>query len=57
MTAQKLLNAQSIKLESYAPGRHYTTCPLCSKVRRKQHQANKSARDHNRRKRRCPLGL
>ncbi len=41
MTAQKLLNAQSIKLESYAPGRHYATCPLCSKVRRKQHQANK----------------
>jgi putative DNA primase/helicase len=38
---QELLNAHGITLDSYAPGRHYTTCPRCSKDRRKQHQTNK----------------
>jgi hypothetical protein len=41
MTAQELLNAHGIKLEIYEPGRYYTTCPKCSKDRRKQHQTNK----------------
>jgi Protein of unknown function (DUF3631) len=32
-TAQETLSKHGIKLESYAPGRHYTTCPKCSHTR------------------------
>jgi putative DNA primase/helicase len=32
-TAQETLTKHGIKLESYAPGRHYTTCPKCSHTR------------------------
>jgi Protein of unknown function (DUF3631) len=41
MTAQDLLAKNGIKLESCAPGRHYTTCPKCSRTRGKAHQNNK----------------
>jgi putative DNA primase/helicase len=40
-TPQELLNTNGITLESYAPGRHYTTCPQCSAKRSKPHQTNK----------------
>src|SRR5262245_38296651 len=36
MTADELLAKHGIKLASMAPGRHYTTCPKCSKDRRKK---------------------
>jgi hypothetical protein len=36
MTIAELLAKHGIKLESTAPGRHYTTCPRCSKDRSKQ---------------------
>jgi hypothetical protein len=32
-TAQELLTRHGINLESYAPGRYYTTCPKCSHTR------------------------
>jgi hypothetical protein len=34
-TAQELLRANRITLDSYAPGRYYTLCPKCSKERTK----------------------
>jgi hypothetical protein len=33
MTPQETLTKHGINLESYAPGRHYTTCPKCSHTR------------------------
>lgn len=41
MTVQELLEANSIKLESTARGRHYTTCPQCSAKRSREHQNSK----------------
>jgi hypothetical protein len=41
MTPQDLLNANGITLESYAPGRYYTTCKKCSRNRSKAHQKAK----------------
>jgi hypothetical protein len=41
MTPAELLVKHGIKLESYAPGRHYTTCPMCSPTRSRPHQKNK----------------
>jgi hypothetical protein len=41
MTPQELLIQHGIKLESYAPGRHYTTCPQCSHTRSAPHRRNK----------------
>jgi hypothetical protein len=38
MNVEKLLTKNSIRLESYAPGRHYTTCPKCSHTRSGPHQ-------------------
>src|SRR5947207_5907405 len=39
MTApQELLAQHGIKLESYRPGEHSTTCPQCSAKRSKAHQ-------------------
>jgi hypothetical protein len=35
MTAAELLTAAGIVLPNLAPGRHYTTCPRCSHMRRK----------------------
>jgi putative DNA primase/helicase len=34
MIAEDLLRQNGIALKSYAPGRHYTTCPQCSRDRR-----------------------
>jgi hypothetical protein len=34
LTPEQLLTANGIALESYAPGRHYTTCPQCSRNRK-----------------------
>jgi RecA-family ATPase len=36
MTAQELLEANGIKLDSYKPGQHYITCPHCSHTRIKK---------------------
>jgi hypothetical protein len=41
VTPQSLLNENNITLESYAPGRHYTTCPRCSATRSKANQRRK----------------
>jgi Protein of unknown function (DUF3631) len=41
MTPEPLLTANGIKLDSIAPGRHYTTCPKCSATRSHAHQGNK----------------
>jgi hypothetical protein len=41
MTVEELLTAHRITLTSTAPGRHYTTCPECSRTRTKAHQKNK----------------
>ena len=40
-TAQETLSKHGIKLERYAPGRHYTTCPKCSHARSTPHRKNK----------------
>jgi hypothetical protein len=40
-TAQETLSRHGIKLENYAPGRHYTTCPVCSHTRSTAHRKNK----------------
>lgn len=36
VNAADLLRQHGITLESYAPGRYYTTCPNCSKDRHKK---------------------
>jgi hypothetical protein len=36
ITAQELLEANGIKLDSYKPGQHYVTCPHCSHTRIKK---------------------
>jgi Protein of unknown function (DUF3631) len=41
MTPQETLTKHGINLKSYAPGRHYTTCPKCSHTRSRPHQRNK----------------
>jgi hypothetical protein len=41
MTAQELLEANGIKLASYAEGKHTTTCPNCSAKRSRAHQQTK----------------
>jgi putative DNA primase/helicase len=41
MTPQETLTRHGIALESYAPGRHYTTCPRCSHKRSGPHRKNK----------------
>jgi hypothetical protein len=41
MTAQETLTKHGISLESYVPGRHYTTCPKCSHTRSAPHRKNK----------------
>jgi uncharacterized protein DUF3631 len=41
MTAEELLAQNGIRLDSTAPGRHYTTCPKCSTTRSRAHQSNK----------------
>ena len=41
MNVEELLTKNSIKLESYAPGRHYTTCPKCSHTRSREHRKHK----------------
>jgi putative DNA primase/helicase len=42
MTPQEVLNRHGVALGSYGPGQHYTTCPECSKDRKKPgHKANK----------------
>ena len=41
MTAQELLEANGIKLASYAEGKHNTTCPNCSAKRSRAHQQTK----------------
>src|SRR5262249_59886018 len=40
MTISELLAKHGVKLESTAPGRHYTTCLRCSKNRRKPGHKN-----------------
>jgi uncharacterized protein DUF3631 len=40
-TAQDTLTKHGISLESYAPGRYYTTCPKCSHTRSAPHRKNK----------------
>jgi hypothetical protein len=37
-TAQETLTRHGIKLESYVPGRYYTTCPKCSHTRSAPHR-------------------
>src|SRR5262245_30970103 len=41
MTVDRLLARHGIKLQSTAPGRHYTICSQCSRNRSKAHQENK----------------
>ena len=41
MTPQELLGTHAIELPSYDPGRHYTTCPQCSRGRTGAHCNNK----------------
>jgi Family of unknown function (DUF5906) len=41
LTAQTLLEANNIHLQSYAPGRYYDVCPKCSSKRSRPHQNNK----------------
>lgn len=41
-TAADLLTRHGIKLESTAPGRHYTTCPNCSTTRKPGNQNKKT---------------
>jgi hypothetical protein len=41
MTAQELLEANHIRLNSYKPGQHSTTCPQCSRTRSVPHQKTK----------------
>lgn len=41
MTPQETLTKQGISLESYKPGRYYTTCPQCSHTRSTPHRKNK----------------
>jgi putative DNA primase/helicase len=40
MSPQELLNTNGITLQSYAPGRYYTTCPQCSQNRTKTGHKN-----------------
>ena len=42
MSAADLLTSHRIKLESIAPGRHYTTCPHCSTTRKPGNQNKKT---------------
>ena len=42
MTPAELLTRHGIKLESTAPGRHYTTCPKCSAGRKLGNQNKKT---------------
>jgi putative DNA primase/helicase len=39
--AENILHAHGIKLRTYQPGQHYTTCPQCSAKRSKPHQRTK----------------
>ena len=41
MTPRELLGTHAIELPSYDPGRHYTTCPQCSRGRTAAHRNNK----------------
>jgi hypothetical protein len=41
MSAQELLNANGITLESHEPGQHDAICPQCSATRSKAHQKTK----------------
>jgi putative DNA primase/helicase len=38
MSPEELLRQNDITLKSYAPGRHYTTCPKCSHLRKAVHR-------------------
>jgi putative DNA primase/helicase len=40
-SVQELLKAHGITLDSYEPGQHYATCPVCSAKRSKAHQKTK----------------
>jgi hypothetical protein len=37
-TPEQLLARRGIRLSSYAPGRYYTTCPECSRLRTVAHR-------------------
>jgi hypothetical protein len=39
--AENILHAHGIKLRTYPPGQHYTTCPQCSAKRSKKRQRAK----------------
>jgi hypothetical protein len=43
MTPETLLLSYGITLPSYAPGRYYSTCPECSRLRS---AANRNANPH-----------
>ena len=38
VTAQKLLEANGVRLSDYRPGQHYCRCPQCSHMRKRQNQ-------------------